>query len=74
MNNTFVDELKKQKVKLTPKQEMELMPLFQEKAKEFTELSQAIEKLEAELDEVVFGLYGLTEEEKIIIGSTGKSG
>ena len=59
---TFVDELKKQKVKLTPKQEMELMPLFQEKVKELAELSQTIDRLDGELDEVVFALYGLTGE------------
>ena len=63
----FIDELKKQKVKLTPKQEMELMPLFQEKTKELAALSQTIEKLDSELDEVVFALYGLTEEDRIIV-------
>ena len=62
-----MDELKKQKGKLTPKQEMELMPLFAEKAKELIELSQTIDRLDAELDEVVFTLYGLTEEERAII-------
>jgi hypothetical protein len=32
-------------VKLQPKQEIELMPLFKEKAKELLELSQTIDKL-----------------------------
>jgi hypothetical protein len=63
----FIDELKKQKVKLTPKQEMELMPLFQEKTKELAELSQEIDKLDIELDEVVFALYGLTENERAVV-------
>ena len=65
----FVDELKKQNAKLTPKQEMELMPLFQEKAGEIVELSQVIERLDNELDEVVFALYGLTAEERAVIDS-----
>jgi hypothetical protein len=63
----FVDELKKQKVKLTPKQEMELMPLFQEKVKELAELSQTIDGLDSELDEVVFALYGLTSDERAVV-------
>jgi len=44
------------------------MPLFQEKATELVTLSKAIDKLDAELDEVVFELYGFTEDEKAIIG------
>ena len=63
----FIDELKKQKVKLTPKQEMELMPLFAEKARELVGLSQEIDRLDAELDEMVFELYGLTEDEREIV-------
>jgi len=62
----FADELKKQGVKLIPKQEMELMPLFQEKASELAELTRTIDRLDSELDEVVFGLYGLTEEERTV--------
>ena len=65
---TFITELKKQKVKLSPKQEMELMPLFEEKAKELVELSQMIDRLDAELDGVVYELYGLTEDEIKIVG------
>jgi hypothetical protein len=63
----FVDELKKQKVKLTPKQEMELVPLFQEKVKELAEFSQTIDRLDGELDEVLFALYGLTGDERALI-------
>jgi len=43
------------------------MPLFQEKVKELEELSKTIDRLDSELDEVVFELYGITEEEKAII-------
>ncbi|MDR1687663.1 MAG: N-6 DNA methylase [Clostridiales bacterium] len=63
----FIGELKNQKIKLTPKQEIELMPLFSEKAKECLELSQTIYHLEKDLDDEVFQLYGLTEEEKNIV-------
>jgi type I restriction-modification system DNA methylase subunit len=66
----FVDELKKQKVKLNATQEMGLMPLFAKKSGELVQLSREIERLDNELDEVVFGLYGLTAEERaIVLGS-----
>ena len=65
-------ELKKQGIKLTPKQEMELMPLFSEKAKELLDLSKTIEKLENELDNVVYELYGLTEDEIKIVEEGSK--
>ena len=64
----FIAELKKQRVKLTAKQEMELMPLFQEKAIEIQAISQTIDRLDNELDEVVFKLYGLNDDEISIIG------
>jgi len=63
----FVSELKKQKAKLTMSQEMELMPLFQEKADEIKELSKAIEKLDDDLDKVVYNVYGLTADEIKIV-------
>ena len=66
----FIVDLKKQSVKLTPKQEMDLMPLFQEKASDLVELSRTIDRLDTELDEVVFDLYGLTDEEIKIVGGS----
>lgn len=59
----FIDELKKQKVKLSPKEQMDLMSLFEEKKKELLALSQTIQKEEDEMDATVYQLYGLTEEE-----------
>ena len=50
------------------------MPLFQEKAKELAELSRAIEKLDAELDEAVFQLYGLTVDERALLQQSMLSG
>jgi type I restriction-modification system DNA methylase subunit len=64
---SFIDELKKQKVKITPRQEMELMPLFKEKASEITMLSKIIEEFDAELDKEVYKIYGLTEDEQTMI-------
>ncbi|MCL1880656.1 MAG: BREX-1 system adenine-specific DNA-methyltransferase PglX [Oscillospiraceae bacterium] len=63
----FIDELKKQGVKFSPTQEIEFMPLFNEKAGELVELSREIVRLDSELDEVVFELYGLTATERSII-------
>ena len=63
----FTAELKKQKVKITTKQEMELMSLFNEKKTELGALSQAIKKLDDDLDEIVFGLYKITDDERKII-------
>jgi type I restriction-modification system DNA methylase subunit len=64
---SFVEELKKQKAKLNPRQEMELMPLFNEKVAELIALTRSIEKLDSELDEIVYELYKLTEEEKLLV-------
>jgi len=66
--NGFLAELKKQKVKLTMQQEMELMKLFSENAKELNAISKQIETLDSQLDEAVFILYGMTSEECEIIG------
>ena len=63
----FIDELKRQNVKLTPKQEMEIMPLFEEKTEELVELSRIISEADDELDAIVFTLYGLTEDEVKIV-------
>lgn len=63
----FLAELNKQKVKLTMDQEMGLNSLFQDKIKEISEISQMISRLDNELDEIVFELYGLTADDKEII-------
>jgi type I restriction-modification system DNA methylase subunit len=60
----FISELKKQKVKLSMPQEMELMKLFNEKSKELNAISKEIEALDVKLDEEVFTLYGITPEER----------
>ena len=61
---TFISELKKQKVKLTAEQELELMLLFEEKKSEVDALSHTINSLDNELDEIVFELYGINGDER----------
>ena len=63
----FTKELAKQKVVLTKKDEFELMELFEEQKKKTLELKNTIDKTDAEIDKMVYELYGLTEEEKKIV-------
>ncbi|MCL1908051.1 MAG: BREX-1 system adenine-specific DNA-methyltransferase PglX [Holophagaceae bacterium] len=59
----FVNELKKHMVALSPKQELELKPLFEEKANEILLLSKLIDKLDEEADQIVYAIYGLDKSE-----------
>ena len=43
------------------------MPLFWETEKEITEISKTVDKLDDELNEAVFALYGLTEDKRAIV-------
>lgn len=55
---------------LTKKDEFEWMELFEEKKKEILELKSQIHHTEKEIDQMVYELYGLSEEEiKIVEGS-----
>jgi type I restriction-modification system DNA methylase subunit len=63
----FIDELKKQNSVLTSRQQMELMPLFNDKRKEIKLLTQTIDKLEHEVDCMVYALYDLTPDEIAIV-------
>ncbi len=53
--------------KLTKKDEMEWMELFEEKKAEAQTLKTEIEKTDKEIDQMVYELYGLTEDEIKII-------
>ncbi len=56
--------------KLTKKDEMEWMELFEEKKAEAQTLKAEIEKTDKEIDQMVYELYGLTEDEiKIVEGA-----
>jgi hypothetical protein len=56
-------------VQLTKKDEFEWMDLFEENKKKALELKAEIDKTDKEIDQMVYALYGLTEEEiKIVEG------
>ena len=60
-------ELKKQKIKLTLSQQDEWEDYFNERVSECRELSAEIKATDNEIDNRVFDLYGLTEEERKIV-------
>ena len=65
----FVKELKKAKIKLSLKDEMEWEEIFLEKKEEAEKVKNEIEMTDKEIDGMVYELYGLSEEEiKIIEG------
>ena len=63
----FVAELKKQKIKLSLSQQDEWEEYFNKRVAECRELSAQIKATDEEIDNRVFDLYGLTEEERRII-------
>jgi hypothetical protein len=60
----FVAELKKQKIKLTLVQQDEWEDYFNQYRQACQELSEQIKATDAEIDNKVFDLYGLTPEER----------
>ena len=63
----FVKELKKAKIKLSLKDEMEWEEIFLEKKEEAEKVKNEIEMTDKEIDGMVYELYGLSEEEVNII-------
>jgi len=63
----FVAELKKQKIKLSLSQQDEWDEYFNQRVAECQELSAQIKATNEEIDNKVFDLYGLTEEERRIV-------
>ena len=59
--------LKKLKASLTKKDEFELMELFEDQKKQALELKAQIDQTDREIDQMVYELYGLTEEEIRIV-------
>jgi type I restriction-modification system DNA methylase subunit len=59
----FFAELKKTKVKLTLSEEAEWMAYFNEQKQKALALKSEIDKTDREIDQMVYELYGLTEEE-----------
>lgn len=63
----FIKELKKSKIKLSLKEEMEWEEIFLEKKEEAEKVKNKIEITDKEIDRMVYELYGLNEEEIRII-------
>ena len=63
----FIAELKKQKIKLSLSQQDEWEDYFNQRRSECQELSAQIAATDSEIDQRVFDLYGLTDEERQIV-------
>jgi len=63
----FLKELKKAKVKLSLSEEAEWMQYFNEQKQKAQTLKAEIDKTDNEIDQMVYKLYGLTEEEIKIV-------
>lgn len=60
-------EMKKQKIRIPVKEQDEWEDSFNERVAECQELSAKIKATDEEIDNKVFDLYGLTEEERRIV-------
>jgi len=68
----FLGELKKAKVQLSLSEESDWMTYFNEQKQKALALQSEINRIDAEIDGLVYELYGLTEEEiKIVEGGEG---
>jgi len=65
--NEFIEQFEKQKIKLSLDQKEDLQKWFKKKQKELSDLQSKIDKLDREIDQEVYKLYGLTKEEIDII-------
>lgn len=63
----FIDILKKEKVKLSISEEAEWMQYFNEQKQKAQEIKQQINQTDKQIDQMVYELYGLTEEEIRIV-------
>ena len=66
----FLSELKKQKVTLSLSDQSEWKDFFEKSQTEINQIQSEIDKTDKEIDQIVYELYGLTEEEiKIVEGA-----
>ncbi len=65
--NEFLKELEKSKVKLTLSQKAEWEAYFIQESKKALEIKHQIDATDKEIDQMVYGLYGLSEEEIKIV-------
>jgi hypothetical protein len=63
----FIKELGKKKIKLSLSQEAEWEDYFSEEQQKALALKQQIDTTDKEIDQMVYALYGLTEEEIAIV-------
>ena len=63
----FLSELKKQKVTLSLAKQTEWKSFFETTKLEINQVQSEIEKTDKEIDQMVYELYGLTEEEIKIV-------
>lgn len=63
----FLKELKKAKVQLSLSEEAEWMQYFDEQNQNVRELKSEINRIDSEIDQMLYQLYGLTDEEIAII-------
>ncbi len=63
----FIEELEKQKVKLTLSQKEELIAWYKEKSEKLNQIQSEIDNLDKTIDQEVYKLYNLTDEEIKII-------
>ncbi len=68
--NLFLSELKKQKINLSLKDKAEWMEYFDKCVLEIKTIQAEIDKIEKEIDQMVYHLYGLTSEEIEIVESS----
>ena len=59
----FIEELEKQKVKLSLSQKEELIAWYKEKSEKLNQIQSEIDKLDKTIDQEVYKLYNLTEED-----------
>ena len=64
-----MDELKKQKITLSLSDQDQREPYFKEYKEKVLVLKGEIDKTDGEIDEMVFELYGLSDDErKVVLG------
>jgi hypothetical protein len=63
----FLKELQKQKIKLSLPAQAEWMQYFESEKAKANAIEQLIDKTDKEIDEMVYQLYGLTEEERKVV-------
>ncbi|MBN2894259.1 MAG: Eco57I restriction-modification methylase domain-containing protein, partial [Bacteroidales bacterium] len=68
---SFLSELKKQKITFSLSDQSEWKDFFETTKSEINQLQSEIEETDKEIDRMVFGLYGLTEEEIRIVEGAG---